>query len=211
MAALRVPPLLVPPSPLRGHLGPLIVVAWGWWGVALLARWSFSGGCPALHLRSYFVQVLLQGDDELLRLACVVRRVDCVSAHATLVINVYPRRSAAGSVLGFGLAPSTPPGAKVLRAGLAVIARRAYVLLGHDDGVDRCLRRCPGAVPPGLRLCLMLSGSRHTAPRAASAFGGAWVLRFSDAGALHPVVAGDLWLFHRAARRGLVDPLEGLG
>ena len=52
--------------------------------------------------------------------------VNCVPAHATLVINAYPQSSALGSVWGFGLAPPLPSRVKVLHAGLAVIARRAY-------------------------------------------------------------------------------------
>ena len=57
--------------------------------------------------------------------------LDCVSTHAALVINAYPRIPSPGEVQGFRLAPCKPSRAKVLRAGLAVIARRAYELIGH--------------------------------------------------------------------------------
>lgn len=60
-------------------------------------------------------------------------RIDCVPGHAVLVINTYPRRSAPGTVLGFRLAPSSPSGAKVLRARLTITARRVCDMKRHGN------------------------------------------------------------------------------
>ena len=53
-------------------------------------------------------------------------RVDCVPAHATLVISAYPQGNALGTLQRFRLALCKPSGVKVLHAGPAAIAGHAY-------------------------------------------------------------------------------------
>ena len=83
--------------------------------------------------------------------------LDCVSVHATPVIDVYPRIPSPGSVQGFRLAPCKLPRAKVLRAGLAVIVRRVY---GFFDHVVCLRRRGRGVV--FATFCFPAGGSRRT-------------------------------------------------
>ena len=96
----------------------------------------------------------------------VVCQIDCVSAHALLAISRYPRGPASGRVWRFRLAPHTPSGAKVLRAGPAVIAGRAYDVMKHWINQWWCLRCCPGAVPPSLHLIIFVPRSGRTTPLA---------------------------------------------
>jgi hypothetical protein len=98
-------PTLAPSALLRRHhrLGVLVLEG-GWagriWGLGLLQSHHF-----ALHLE----QLLLDVAEEVLDTG-VFRRLDCVTAHAALTINAYPRGDASGSLLGFGLGPSRPSG-----------------------------------------------------------------------------------------------------
>ena len=119
------------------------------------------------------------------------RRVDCVPGHATLMISVYPRASGSSAVWGFRPGPHGPPRAKVLRAEPGAIPGRAYGLIHWErcgrTRRRRCLRRCPGAVPPGLRLCWLLARRRRTVP--AAVFGaGPGVAGFPDPGPFLPIV-----------------------
>ena len=100
--------------------------------LSLLERIALLVGQP-LEVLLQGVELSLEGLDELLEFLRLVCQVDCVLAHAVLMINTYPRGSASSTVLGFRLAPSTPSRAKVLRTGLAVIARRAYGSIFHED------------------------------------------------------------------------------
>ena len=140
-------PTVAPPALLWCHHRPgVLVLEGGWagriWGLGLLQSHHF-----ALDLK----QLLLDVAEEVLDTG-IFRRPDCVTAHAALTINAYPRGDASGSLLGFGLGPSRPPGVKVLHARPAVIAGRAYWLIDHKRGC-RCGRRCPGTTLPGWRLC----------------------------------------------------------
>ena len=76
-------------------------------------------------------ELLLDVADDVHDVAAEGCRIDRVPAHATLVISAYPRGAAASRLLGFWLAPCMPSRAKVLRAGPAAIAGRAYVLIDH--------------------------------------------------------------------------------
>ena len=132
--------------PLGGDDLPWIVIAEDgrigrFWGLGSMP------GCEVPHLLAHHPQQLLHVGDDLHEVGD--GRVDCVPVHAALAISAYPRSSAPGTVLGFRRAPSRPPGAKVLRARLAVIARRAYGSIVHEDGDVGCLRRPPEAGPPG--------------------------------------------------------------
>ena len=80
------------------------------------------------HFALDLKQLLLDVAEEVLDTG-VFRRLDCVTAHAALTINAYPRGDAPASLLGFGLGPSGPPGVEVLHARPAVIAGRAYWLI----------------------------------------------------------------------------------
>ena len=190
MALFFTPPSLSIASPWSDR-GPRIVVGGR---LRWLCLWGFvvcSHCCDSSDVRLHFVELVLDAADEVSDVWIWDCRIDGVPAHATLVISVYPRGAAASRLLGFRLAPSTPSGAKVLRAELAVIARRAYGLIVHVDGVHKCLRCCPGSVPPGWHLCLTRSHPRRTVPRAVSAVW-AWILCLADAFTLLPIVATGL-------------------
>jgi hypothetical protein len=150
------------------------------------------------------VQLLFQVLD--LRHALVEHlRIDCVPGHATPVIDVYPRGPASGQLPGFRLAPSGPPRAKVLRAGQAVIAWHAYESIVHGVLILKgCLRRCPGAVPPGLRLIMARSHPGHTAPRTVLLMR-AGVAGLADPLSFLPVVALLLLLRWRSCASSLAD------
>jgi hypothetical protein len=99
--------------------------------VALLSMRSRICGLRVLqplHFSFKSKQLLLDVEEQVLDAQCI-RRLDCVTAHAALTINAYPRGGAPGSLLGFGLGPSGPPGVEVLHARPAVIAGRAYWLI----------------------------------------------------------------------------------
>ena len=116
-------------------------------------------------------------------------RLDCVLAHAVLGISTYPRGTfGPGTAHRLLRTLCSSPGAEVLRAEPAVIAGRACELILHCVWVAGWGRRCPGAVPPGWRLCLLLSHPGRTVPRAVAAFG-AWVLGLPDSCTFFPVVA----------------------
>ena len=91
--------------------------------------------CQLLHYALQCMQLALDGGQDVLDF-CVPPwdpPVDGVPGHALPMIGRYPRGGASGSLMGFRLAPITPSGAKVLRAGLAVIARRAYGSIVHGS------------------------------------------------------------------------------
>ena len=116
-------------------------------------------------------------------------RFDCVLAHAVLGISTYPRGTfGSGTAHRLLRTLCSSPGAEVLRAEPAVIAGRAYELIVHGVGLPWWGRRCPGAVPPGWRLYLLLSHPGRTVPGAVAALG-AWALRLANAFTFHPVVA----------------------
>ena len=197
------------PSP-RGYGEPRVVVG------QLAARgvlWVPVGGGEAVKLFAHLLQLLFDATDEFHdrgrgrgRGMC---RIDCVPAHATPVIGVYPRSFASGTVLGFRLAPSAPSGARVPRARLAVIARRAYglILHGSDEGgrgrriLDRvdCVPAhatpvidvYPRSSAPGTVLGIM------SAPSSPSVclVSGTWVLGLPEALPFCPIVAAGLNLW----------------
>ena len=116
-------------------------------------------------------------------------RLDCVLAHAMLGISTYPRGTfGSGTAHRLLRTLCSSPGAEVLRAEPAVIAGHAYKLILHCVWVAGWGRRCPGAVPPGWRLYLLLSHPGHTVPGAVAAFG-AWVFGLPDPLTFFPVGA----------------------
>ena len=111
-----------------------VVVAQGR-GVGGCGAGGSAASCEVADLLLHLAQLLLDVADEVReRLGS---RVDCVSGHAVPAIGTYPRSSAPGTVVGFRPAPTGPPGAKALRARLAVIARRAYGSIFHEVEVAR--------------------------------------------------------------------------
>ena len=136
---------IVSSAPLGGDDLPRAAIVGDWFG----RFWGLGSllGCEVAHLLTHHPQLLLHVGDDLHEVGD--GRIDCVPVHAALAISAYPRSSAPGTVLGFRRAPSRPPGAKVLRARLAVIARRAYGSIVHEVGDVGCLRRPPEAGPPG--------------------------------------------------------------
>ena len=121
-------------------------------------------------------------------------RVDCVSAHAVLGISTYPRGTfGPGTAHRLLRTLCSSPGAEVLRAEPAVLAGRAYGSIDHGVGLPWWGRRCPGAVPPGWRLYLLLSHPGRTVPGAVAALG-AWVLGLPDPLTFFPIVACGFWL-----------------
>ena len=187
MAAIAAPP----PAPRRGHHGPR--AAAGVLAARFLLTWRRRRCRPAAHhLGLHALQLLLEVVDEQQKpLHHVVVPIDCVPGHAALRIGAHPRGSASRRSQGIRLAPRGPPRAEVLRAWPGVTPGRAYGSIGHRRDErrrrSRCLRRCPGAAPPGWRLRFLLSHSGRAAPRAVAA---TWarVGGLADAGALLPVV-----------------------
>ena len=177
--------LAVSPAPSWPNHRPWVVV--GDWGLGI---GHCALGRPLLHLGPQHLELLLHVADGLhdIEIGWVSCRLDCVSAHAMLMINMYPR-----DTIGSGTAHRllrtlcSSPGAEVLRAGLAVIARHAYGLIDHHIRLPWWGRHCPGSVPPGWCLYLFVSHPRRTVPRAVAARGPG-VLGFPDSGAFLPVV-----------------------
>lgn len=162
---------------------PRVVVGNGGWLRGLVLR-----ACPTTHLCLQCAQLLLDVADDLGHIHCWGCRIDYVAVHVLLAISRYPRGAAPSRLPSFRRAPCMPSGAKVLRARPAVIAGRAYGLIEHGFGLPvGCLRRCPGSVPPGWRLCLLLSHPGRTAPRAVWA-PRPWVLRLPQALSFFPIV-----------------------
>ena len=114
----------------------LLLLPW-WWAATVL--WTGSWRGRGRRGRGLLLKSLLQVLKLLLEVADepqhpragLLCRIDCVPVHAALVINAYPRGTAPGTVGGFWLAPPMPSRAKVLRARLPVIGRRAYGLTVH--------------------------------------------------------------------------------